>query len=169
MDELLNFIKQNEGFRSKPYRCPAGKWTIGYGYNAEAHGIPAWCVDAILSGRGVSEQEAERLLIDEVAESISACKRIVPGFNRLTHARQMAMVDMCFNLGAAGLAKFKVMLGCIGRGDYEAAALSPTNPTGRAQTENEGAVPGPVRAASVRPRSLPLQHHPPRRMTSRID
>ncbi len=127
MDELLNFIKQNEGFRSKPYRCPAGKWTIGYGYNMEAHGIPAWMVDKVLSGKGITEGDAERLLISEVAECISACRKIVPGFGRLTHARRMAMVDMCFNLGAAGLAKFKVMLGCIGRGDYEAAARAAVN------------------------------------------
>jgi lysozyme len=27
----VNFIKKYEGFKSKPYRCPAGKPTIGYG------------------------------------------------------------------------------------------------------------------------------------------
>lgn len=27
----IEIIKQSEGFKSKPYLCPAGKWTIGYG------------------------------------------------------------------------------------------------------------------------------------------
>jgi lysozyme len=28
---LIDFIKHLEGFRSEPYICPGGKWTIGYG------------------------------------------------------------------------------------------------------------------------------------------
>ncbi len=125
--ELLNFIKGNEGLRLKPYRCPAGKWTIGYGYNMEAHGIPPWMVDKVLSGKGISEGDAERLLITEVAECISVCEKIVPGFPALTLNRKIALVDMCFNLGAAGLARFKTMLGCIGRGDFEGAARAAIN------------------------------------------
>lgn len=27
----LELIKSSEGFKSRPYLCPAGKWTIGYG------------------------------------------------------------------------------------------------------------------------------------------
>lgn len=125
--DLLNFIKGNEGFRSKKYPCPAGKWTFGYGYNAQAHGIPAKYVDAILSDRGVTEEEAEELLIDEVADCITACEKIVPGFSTLSENRKIAMVDMCFNLGSAGLAKFKTMLECIGRGDFEGAARAAIN------------------------------------------
>ena len=28
----LNLIKHYEGFYSKPYKCPANRWTIGYGH-----------------------------------------------------------------------------------------------------------------------------------------
>ena len=125
--ELLNFIKANEGFRGKPYRCPGGHWTFGYGYNADAHGIPSKYVDAILSGRGVTLRDAEELLIEGVADCITHCERIVPGFVNLSQGRQIAMVDMCFNLGPSGLARFKTMLGCIGRGDYEGAARAAIN------------------------------------------
>ena len=116
--ELLNFIKGNEGLKVKPYRCPAGKWTIGYGYNLEAHGIPGWMVDKVLSGRGINEGDAERLLVQEVANCITACQKIVPGFSSLTLNRKIALVDMCFNLGPTGLAKFKNMLAAIGAGDW---------------------------------------------------
>jgi lysozyme len=34
--ELAASIKRHEGFRSQPYTCPAGRWTIGYGYNLES-------------------------------------------------------------------------------------------------------------------------------------
>lgn len=119
--ELLSFIKVNEGLNLKPYRCPAGRWTIGYGYNMEAHGIPEWMVDKVLSGKGITEEDAEKLLITEVAECISHCGRIVPGFSTLTHNRKIALVDMCFNLGPAGLSKFKNMLAAIGACDWERA------------------------------------------------
>lgn len=32
LNEILNIIKESEGFRSKPYLCPAGVYTIGYGH-----------------------------------------------------------------------------------------------------------------------------------------
>ncbi|MBP5593653.1 MAG: hypothetical protein J6X75_05780, partial [Clostridia bacterium] len=41
------FTKLAEGLRLKPYRCPAGKLTIGYGRNIE--------------DMGISETEAEML------------------------------------------------------------------------------------------------------------
>jgi len=28
----LNLIKHYEGYRSKPYLCPANRWTVGYGH-----------------------------------------------------------------------------------------------------------------------------------------
>lgn len=37
-EELL---KELEGLYLKPYQCPAGKWTIGYGDNLEANGLTA--------------------------------------------------------------------------------------------------------------------------------
>ena len=36
---LVDQIKRHEGFRSKVYKCSAGKWTIGYGRNVEDVGI----------------------------------------------------------------------------------------------------------------------------------
>lgn len=122
--DLVSFIRMNEGLRLKPYRCPAGKWTIGVGYNMEAHGIPGWMVDKILSGRGITEQDADRLLIEEVAKCITACKAMVSGFTEASHNRQIALVDMCFNLGPTGLSKFKNMLSAIKVGDWKKAARS---------------------------------------------
>lgn len=120
-DALLAFIKRNEGLKLKPYRCPAGFWTIGFGYNMEAHGIPARLVDKIITGRGITKEDAEKLLITEVAECISDCKRMIPSFQTLTENRKIALVDMCFNLGSLGLSKFKNMLAAINAGDWERA------------------------------------------------
>lgn len=32
MENAIELIKEFEGFRAKAYKCPAGVWTIGYGF-----------------------------------------------------------------------------------------------------------------------------------------
>lgn len=41
ISEAKELLKELEGLYLKPYRCPAGKWTIGYGDNLEANGLTA--------------------------------------------------------------------------------------------------------------------------------
>ena len=41
ISEAEELLKELEGLYLKPYRCPAGKWTIGYGDNLEANGLTA--------------------------------------------------------------------------------------------------------------------------------
>ena len=35
----VELVKRFEGFRAKPYLCPAGVPTIGYGHNFEGMGL----------------------------------------------------------------------------------------------------------------------------------
>ncbi len=39
--EAKELLKELEGLYLKPYKCPADKWTIGYGDNLEANGLTA--------------------------------------------------------------------------------------------------------------------------------
>ena len=48
LQDLIEDLKRDEGFRSHPYRDTVGKLTIGYGRN--------------LDDVGISEREAEQLL-----------------------------------------------------------------------------------------------------------
>ena len=41
ISEAKELLKELEGLYLKPYQCPAGKWTIGYGDNLEANGLTA--------------------------------------------------------------------------------------------------------------------------------
>ncbi len=41
-DALRQSIQDHEGFRDRPYRCPAGHWTVGWGHNLEAHHPDDW-------------------------------------------------------------------------------------------------------------------------------
>lgn len=121
-DALLQFVKEFEGWSAKPYKCPAGTWTIGYGYNMEAHGIPAEIVRSIFDGRGIRREDAEKLLIEEVAQCVTDARRIVPGFDTLDRPRQYVIIDMIYNLGANGFAKFVRTITAIVAGRYDDAA-----------------------------------------------
>lgn len=100
-EKLLKLIKKNEGLRLEPYKCPAGYWTIGYGRNLERQ------------GGGITKQEAVYLLENDVATVVAMCEREFEWWDTLTVARQAVLTDMAFNLGVAGLMKFKKMLAAI--------------------------------------------------------
>ena len=107
-DQLRPILGQDEGVRSKPYRCTAGKLTIGIGRNLEDVGL--------------SQDEIGLLLENDIARSELAARRLVPGFDALTDARKVVVVSMAFNLGEAGLSKFKATLASINKGQWATAA-----------------------------------------------
>jgi lysozyme len=105
---LLDHIKVAEGFRAKPYTCPAGKLTIGYGFNIEDRGIP--------------EEVAEFWLAHELAETKMELWRSGFGTN-ISPARLHVLYDMAYNMGVPRLRQFKKMFAALSVHDYETASL----------------------------------------------
>lgn len=97
--ELLRMLIGNEGFGALPYKDSKGIWTFAYGYNAEAHGIPAHLVKPILDGTGISKFHAEELLKREVNVCLEDLRTIFPAFDALTRNRQLALIDMRYAMG----------------------------------------------------------------------
>lgn len=84
----IDFIKEFESFSAKPYRCSAGKWTIGYGH-------------VILPGERltlITEPEACALLADDLIERERDVNDLVTV--PLTQAQFDALVIFTFNVGA---------------------------------------------------------------------
>ncbi len=112
-ESLLNRIKaqlvRHEGLKLKPYRCTAGKLTIGIGRNLDDRGISQKEAYAMLE-RDI--QDCEQWLIDEIPDV----------YNKLDEVRQSVLLNMCFNLGIKGLLGFKNTLEFIKVGDWERAA-----------------------------------------------
>ncbi len=102
-------IKNHEGLRLKPYRCTAGKLTIGYGRN--------------LDDRGISAHEANELFENDLIDAEIALGNIF-GLEifKESEGRVAALLSMAFNLGEAGLQKFKLMNAAVKRRDWIAAA-----------------------------------------------
>lgn len=108
MRELVADLKRDEGLRLKPYRCTAGKLTIGYGRNIEDNGI--------------TEAEAQFLLIEDARRSADELEKALPWLGSAPTTVKRGLTNMAFNLGWPRLSAFKQMLGALESGDYAKAA-----------------------------------------------
>lgn len=93
-----DLCKQFEGFRSRPYLCPAGIPTIGYGSTYYADGRKVSLIDAPMS-----EPDAATLLLYELNHTYApAVLRMCPVLAG-DEKRFNAIVDFVYNLGAGRL------------------------------------------------------------------
>ncbi|PLX66439.1 MAG: lysozyme [Denitrovibrio sp.] len=109
MQETVRRIKIFEGYSGKPYRCSAGKWTVGYGYNFEERSFSTDVLVQILN-EGFTQELAEKLLILDVKEIIRTLYREFPFYKKLDEARRFVVTDMVYQLGLSGFGEFKKTL-----------------------------------------------------------
>ena len=107
--KLIEQLKKHEGIRLKPYKCTAGKLTIGVGRNIE--------------DRGISEDEAEYMLQNDIDICMHELSKNLPFFYDLPETAQIVLIDMCFNMGMPRLLKFKKTLRHIELGGYRNASF----------------------------------------------
>jgi lysozyme len=109
----LNLIKHYEGFRSKPYLCPANKWTIGYGH-------------LINDGRVLPDSYNRLFSIGEINDLLkSDLAKFERGVLRyinvpLNQSQFDSLVSFSFNLGLGVLQRSTVRQK-INRGDFKGA------------------------------------------------
>lgn len=103
LDTAIAAARVFEGYSETPYRCPAGYWTIGYGFNLEAHGMVKDGRPTI--GRCTREQ-AETWLAVEMRKADAAARRIYPAFETFPDAVKAIVVDLVYNMGEGTLRKF---------------------------------------------------------------
>ena len=111
MTALVEMLKRQEGVRSHAYQCSAGYTTVGVGRNIDSNG-----------GIGLSDDEVEYLLRNDIARCQMELDTAFPWFKKLDRVRQDAMVSIVFNLGLTKLIKFQNALGHMADGDYILAA-----------------------------------------------
>ena len=108
MTDILEMLKRHEGFKQFPYLCTAGKLTVGYGRNFDDVGL--------------SEYEAEFLLLQDIKHATNRLTTIFPEFYQFTVNRQAALIDMMVNLGSRRFLLFRKMVIAIKKSDWEDAA-----------------------------------------------
>jgi len=95
---MTNFIaieleKRFEGYSEKPYLCPAGILTAGYGHAFQRR-------EKI---RSLSRVEAEQVLIQDSAKAEYSTFKYCPVLLLENQNRQAAIIDFVFNLGGGRL------------------------------------------------------------------
>jgi len=104
MSKAVELITKEEGFKGVMYTDHLGNWTIG-------HGIT-----------NMTEEESAAVVAIRAAKIADKWREEYEWFHRLTEVRQAVLVSMVYQLGWAGVGKFKNMLEALEDGDYNRAA-----------------------------------------------
>ena len=106
-EQGLKLIRHHEGVRNRPYRCPAGLWTVGVGHLiGDGKSLPAdW-------NRVFSTEEIDGILKRDLRRFELGVHKMLPNMPLRQHEFD-ALVSFCFNLG----------LGCFQRSTVRQALL----------------------------------------------
>lgn len=111
--KLKALLTSHEKYVQFPYTDTTGHLTVGIGRN--------------LTDRGISTTEAFYLLDEDILYFSGKLAHFLPSFPGLNEARQIALIDMCFNLGIQGFLGFHDMISELESGHYEEAASAMLN------------------------------------------
>ena len=137
IDIALELIKQAEGFSAKPYYCPAGKLTQGYGRNLEALPLDEYEKTWLEDDGSVSRDVATDWVMEEIYHCYNQLSKL-SFFVKTDDVRQAVLIDMCYNLGMSGLLKFKGMIKALETMDYGVAAAEMVDSKWYKQVGNRG-------------------------------
>ena len=108
INPAVPIIKEFEGCKLKAYLCPAGVWTIGYGHT-----------DGVKEGDEITQQEADRLLADDVHSFSAGVQRLVT--SDINRNQLGALTSFVFNVGLGNL-RHSTLLRLVNKGDFVGAA-----------------------------------------------
>ena len=124
--KLLDSVRGHEGCVLHAYRDTVGALTIGWGHNLDAdRALRARLLDQAGGEEGavqITQATADRLLDNDLACAADDVWAHLPVAATLDPCRRAVLVEMAFNLGVAGLMKFRRMLAALASQDYGAAA-----------------------------------------------
>lgn len=116
IEKLKFMIEFEEGSSPYPYddktgirvKAPLGNLTIGVGHNLDAHEL--------------SHDIIQRILEEDLEAVIENCYNFLPFMGRLTENRQLAVLDMSFQMGIKGFLKFEKCVEALSQEKFEIAA-----------------------------------------------
>ena len=112
----LALIKRFEGCRLKPYLCPAGIATIGYGSTRYPDGRRVTMQD-----EPISEEKAEVFLYYIVTRIAYSIFKLCPILLTEDRGKQASIIDFVYNLGTGNL-KASTLRRRINEGNWDEAA-----------------------------------------------
>jgi len=122
MISAIALIKNFEGFRDKPYLCPAGYWTVGFGHviidqdgemlkgakdKDEAFGI---------FNTTLTQKQASELLAEDLVPAVNQIVRLVKV--PLNDNQLSSLISFVFNIGVTAFAN-STLLKLLNQGHYD--------------------------------------------------
>ena len=113
----IKLIKHHEGIRNRPYRCPAGLWTVGVGHLiGDGKSLPkSW-------DRLFTKEEIDGILKRDLRRFELGVHKMLPNMFLRQHEFD-ALVSFCFNLGLGCFQRSTIRQALL-RGDKKAAMES---------------------------------------------
>ncbi|ELC0802408.1 TPA: glycoside hydrolase family protein [Klebsiella pneumoniae] len=127
---LYEMLRFDEGEKLKLYKDTEGYWTIGIGHlvtkNPSKEQAIA-CLDKELNrvtSGVISKSESEQLFNLDISRALRDIERseLSSIYIQTNGPRRAALVNLTFQLGLAGVLKFRKMIQYLKVGNYEAAA-----------------------------------------------
>lgn len=126
----------HEGVKLKPYRCTAGKLSIGVGRNLDDNPLTPEekkaCGDIY---QGITKNAAYMLLRNDVDRTEEFLRKNISFYKELSVERQYALLDMAFQMEKK-LLKFKNMLKAMENKDFVLASKECLNSNYAQQVPN---------------------------------
>jgi len=119
---LKEQLKLHEGYKLKPYTCPAGFRTIGVGHNYDANPLPEAIAQHLDACGSITGEMADQLLGQDIAAARRNCEKLYPRFKEFSEVRQSALIDMMFNMGYRTMRSFKTTNLLINSNNWRGAA-----------------------------------------------
>ena len=122
MPNLIEQIKESEGYRSKVYKCTEGFDTIGYGF----------AIKDLVLGEDICDMILER----KIAELKLRINQKFPFYDDMPEIVQDVIIEMCYQMGVSGFSKFKKTIEYFMRKDYNGASREMLDSRWASQTPN---------------------------------
>lgn len=123
IEDLIKQLRRDEGEVLHAYHCSEGWLTIGIGRLIDAK-----------KGGGITREEAAYLLGNDIQRVTRELQSSLPWVIRLSEPRLGVLMNMAFQLGIAGLLRFKETLRYVRDGAYDEAAAAMLDSTWATQT-----------------------------------
>ena len=108
-EPVLQLVRHFEGWSARAYRCPAGKWTIGYGHCCPEGHPP------------ITREQGEAYLRADMERAAGIVARLAPELCSEPECRAAALASFVFNVGEAKFAG-STLLKKVRARDWNAAA-----------------------------------------------
>lgn len=118
LTKIKAMIEADEGCKLKAFQDSRGVWTIGRGYNLQAHGYSATEASKVVW----TQDQADFAFDTCFSDAIHSLDVQFPDWTNLAPGRQAVAVSAMYQLGAAKVMEFAPTIALIRKGDFEGAA-----------------------------------------------